>query len=172
MRIFELFERRADVMEMLLFAYAVAVASLVCIHMPIFGAGAVILLVLALLLAGYGLWWMSLPDTRNASLFFGLLLLGLFLMTGVLVAFGSEIAAFSVLKLHNSVTEERFRDYRFYLSVLFLLHTLLSAAVVYVFYLLFRAGKHDLIRLFFLHWASMPAVFVLMSLYGLFLPLT
>ena len=84
MRIFELFERRADVMEMLLFAYAVAVASLVCIHMPIFGAGAVILLVLALLLAGYGLWWMSLPDTRNASLFFGLLLLGLFLRSGLL----------------------------------------------------------------------------------------
>lgn len=171
MRILELFERRTDVVEMMLFSYAVAVASLVCLHMPIVAYGATVLLLLALCVFAYGLWWLAQPASRRDALFYALALFGIVLTAGLLSIFSGEIAEFSVVQLHNSVTEANLQAYERTLLLLLATHSVVSAGTTYALYLLFTLEKPGIVRLFLMQWLTLPALFLFMKLYGLFLPL-
>lgn len=172
MKALELFERRRTVVELLLFAYAVTVGSLVCIHMPIIFYSALPLLAVGLLLGTYSLWWLSTPLTKRSRLYLGLAFAGMVGLVVFLYAFSSEIAAFSVLKLHNSVTESLRREHRDYLLEILLIYTVVAAGTAAVFYRLFSLNKPGIIRTFALLWGAIPVLFLFMKFYGIFLPLT
>ena len=165
------FESRNSVVDLLLFSYALGVASLVCIHMPIILYSATVLLLAALLGGGYALWRLSTPSTKSRRLMLGLALCVIVVMVGLLYAVSSEIAAFGTLKVHSAVTPERQQEYRMFLLTAAGLYTAASAAGTFVFNRLFSFGRPARIRTFLLLWSALRALFILMSAYGLFLPL-
>lgn len=154
MQIFNLFERRATVMEMMLFAYAVGVASLACTHMPLVSYPAAALLLFAFALLAYGIWWLARPATRRDLLFFGGVLAGFAATAGVLIFFAATIGEFSVLQMHNSVTEAALHDYRATLLLQSGLHSVVCAATAYALYALFSLKTRDAVRLFALQSLS------------------
>jgi len=159
--------QRASTFEMILFAYAVGVGSLVCIHMPVVTYGALALAPLALLFLGYGLWMLARPGTRQAYLFFGLGLVALFALGGMLYVFASEMAAFAVVEQHNSVTAELLQRHQYRLMLLTALYTAAAAVLTGLFYPRLHPEKQRLFQLFMLSWAALPILFLLMKLYGL-----
>jgi hypothetical protein len=165
------FERQGSVVEMMLFAYAVGVASFTTVHMPVLAFGAAALLVVSYLLSAYSFWWLSRPDSPIRYLFYGLLLAGTVAVAVVLYAFATEITAFTILQQQNSVTMQRLQEHHASLWFLLLLHTVASAVVTLVFYLLYQPQKRNILRVFALSWASMPVLFLVMKLYALVLPM-
>lgn len=171
MQIINLFERRATVMEMMLFAYALGIASLACAHMPLVSYPAIALLLFAFALLTYGVWWLARPASRRELLFFGGVSAGFAATIAVLVLFGSAISAFSILEIRNSVMATDLHHYRSALLQLAGLYTIVCAATAYALHALFDLETHNTIRLFALQWAALPILFTLMKCYGLFLPL-
>ncbi len=171
MKALERFERRSSIVDMLLFSYALAVASLVCIHMPIILYIASVLLPLALFGGGYALWRLAAPLTASRRIYLGAFFTVIAVMTAVLYAVSSEIAAFSLVRVHHAVTPERRQEYRMFLLAAAGFYTLAAGGGTFVLDRLFFFKRPALIRTFFLLWGAFPALFVLMSVYGLFLPL-
>ncbi|MEJ2467736.1 MAG: hypothetical protein P8Y51_01455 [Campylobacterales bacterium] len=164
------FKRRSTALKTMLFAYAVGFASLGCVQMPLLGYGSAALFAAAFVLLGYTLWWFARPAAPKEYVLFGLSLVGIGFLSALLYVFGNEIAVFKSLQLHGSVTEPRRLAYRNTLLLLLAIHTAAAAATSGLFYALFRFGKADIARTFFLGWAPMPALFLLMHLYDFLLP--
>lgn len=164
------FKRRSTALKTSLFAYAVGFASLSAVHIPLLGYGAAVLFALSFVLLGYTLWWFARPAHATSYLLFGLSLAGIGLLSGLLYTFINEIAYFNALQLHGSVTEARQDAYRNVLLLLLAFHTAASAATSGLLYALFRFGKRDIARTFFLGWTAMPLLFLLMHLYNFLLP--
>jgi hypothetical protein len=164
------FKRRSTAMKTMLFAYAVGFASLGCVQIPLLGYGAAVLFVPAFVLLGYTLWWFARPAAAKAYVLFGLSLVGIGFLSALLYLFGNEIAIFKSLQLHGSVTDARQLAYRNTLLLLLAIHTAASAATSGLLYALFRFGKGNIARTFFLGWAPLPVLFLLMQLYDFVLP--
>ena len=158
--------QRAPIIGMILFAYAVGVASLVCIHMPVVTYGAMVLGPLALLLLGYGLWALTRPATRKTYLFFGLGLILLLALGGLLYVFATEMAAFAAVEQHNGVTAELLGRHKSRLLLLTALYTAGTALLTGALYPLLHPEKRHLLQLFMLSWGALPILFLLMKLYG------
>lgn len=171
MRISSLFVRRGSVIEMMLFCYAAGVASLVCLHMPLVSYAAGLILPFALVGTGYGLWWLARPGTRRDIAFFSLALAGIAVSTLAMILFAKTMGDYSLLQLHNSVTQVDTAAYRKTLLMLLAIHSIATALCAYALHALLGLANIDLVRVALLQWFAMPLQFLLMKLYGLFLPL-
>lgn len=171
MRISSLFVRRSSVIEMMLFCYAAGVASLVCLYMPLVSYAAVLILPFAVAGTGYGLWWMARPDTRRSMLLISLALLAIAVSTVAMILFAKTMGDYSLLQLHNSVTQIDTAAYRKTLLILLAIHSIATALCAYALHALLGLTNINLVRVTLLLWFAMPLQFLLMKLYGLFLPL-
>lgn len=172
MQITSLFVRRGSVVEMILLCYAAGIASLVCLHMPLVSYAATLILPVAVAGIMYGLWWLARPASGRDIVLFSLALAGILISTGAMVMFAETMGDYSLLQLRNSVTEADTAMYRSSLMTLLGVHTAASALGAYALYALLNLTGARLARAAFMQWFAMPLQFLLMKLYGLFLPLT
>jgi len=161
-----LLNQRTDLSEFLLFGYAIGVAALMGLHIPIVTYSAYVLIPFSLTAIGYSLWRLTAPRTRQTTAFFALTAAGIVLLTVLLYRFGTEMAAFNLLEQRNSVTDTASQAYRTALLQLLILHTALSTAITGTFFLVAKAKPYDLLRFFALSWFSLPLLFLLMKLLG------
>jgi len=166
----KLFKRRASVVEMVLFSFALGMGSLVCLWMPLLSIASAVLLLLALAATAYGVWMLARPDSQTDRLKYGLTLLGIVSMAGLLAAFGFNVSEYWDRQMQNAVTESVKHDYIMSLLLLFAVQAVAGIVVTSGFYALFKPRGKDALRLLLLGWATMPLLFVLMHFYVLILP--
>jgi len=164
------FEHRGTIVQMMLFAYAVGVGTFTSIHIPILGIGAVSLLILAYAFSAYGFWKLAQPDLKRRLPYYLLLLAALAAVSGILYSFVSEISSFVTLQMQNSVTATIEKQHNTALLLLLLIHTAASAVLALAYFLLYRPQRLSILRIFALSWATLPVLFLLMTLYEMVLP--
>lgn len=170
MQIKKLFKRRATVVELVLFSFALGMGSLVCLSMPLLSFSSAVLLPLALAALAYGMWLLAHPESQSAYITYGLTLLGIGLTAWLLGAFGFNVTEYGDKQFQNTVTNSIKQEYMISQFVLFALHTVTSVGVTYGFYALLKPNRKEAFRLFLLTWSTMPMLFVLMHLYSFILP--
>jgi len=152
-------------------AYAIGIAALAVVHIPLMRYGALPLVGIALVMLGYIMFLLSRPATLHASLLQGVALVSLFMLGGVLYTFGAEFAHYKGLKLHHALTAAdraahigavwKFVAYQSALAVLFV-----AALWAHT-----RIGVRALVPLFGLAWISLPLLYLLTQLFERLFPL-
>jgi len=170
MLMLKLFKRRAAVAEMVLLSFALGMGSLVCLWMPLLSFASAVFLLLAITALAYGVWLLARPDSQIAYIKYGLTLLGIVSMAGLLAAFGFNVTEYGDKQLQNAVTDSVKNDYMISQLVLFAIQAVAGVVVTSGFYALFKPRRKDVFRLLLLSWATMPLLFALMQLYALILP--
>ena len=161
-------QERHKLLEMGAFAYAVGIASLAVVHLPLIRYGALPLLAISLLGIGYAMLFVARQASRQATLFQGIALVAL---SAVLYLFGAEFAQYKTLKLHHSLTESDQAAHAKTVWMLLAAHTTVALLFVAALWARTRSFTRTLIPLFAIAWLSLPVVYLLIQLFERLLPL-
>ena len=164
-------QERHKLLEMGAFAYAVGIASLAVVHLPLIRYGALPLLAISLLGIGYAMLFVARQASRQATLFQGIALVALVALSAVLYLFGAEFAQYKTLKLHHSLTESDQAAHAKTVWMLLAAHTAVALLFVAALWARTRSFTRTLIPLFAIAWLSLPVVYLLIQLFERLLPL-
>ncbi|UFS62310.1 hypothetical protein LOH54_11740 [Sulfurimonas sp. HSL-3221] len=164
-------QERQKLLEMGAFAYAVGIASLAVIHLPLIRYGALPLLAISLLGIGYAMLFVARQSSSQATLFQGIALVALVALSGILYTFGAEFAQYKTLKLHHALTEADKASHIKTVWMLVTLHTAGALLFVAALWARTRSFTRTLIPLFAIAWLSLPVVYLLIQLFERLLPL-